>query len=160
MKKRLVLILLPLGLAACSGESAPVDAAPMEVGAVETAAVETAAADAGTPAAGEQAPGIQTLSSADAKRLLEGGGVAILDIRTPQEWAGGRLKGAQLLNYYAPDFARQLQALDRSQSYLLYCAVGGRSREAARLMQQLGFQRVYDATEGFAGLKRAGVPLE
>lgn len=109
----------------------------------------------GTPKA------VKTIRSAEAKALIEKQkDLVILDVRTPQEFAGGHLKNALLLNKYAPDFETSLKALDRNKPYLLYCAVGGRSGEAARQMQQLGFTQIYDATEGFNPLKDAGVPIE
>jgi phage shock protein E len=104
---------------------------------------------------------VQTIGSQQAKALLdEQPELVILDIRTPGEWATGSLKNALLMDYYAPDFAQRLEALDRDKPYLIYCAVGGRSRDAGKLMQQMGFQKVYDATEGFAGLKRAGLAVK
>lgn len=146
MNKYTILIVLPLFLASCAGEAGNAEVAGVEI---TSSTVEAALATS-----------IHTLKSEEAKRLLAQGGVTVLDIRTPQEWTGGHLQGAQLLDYYRDDFSSKLQALDRTKPYLLYCAVGGRSRDAARLMQQLGFQQVYDATEGFAALKRAGVPVE
>lgn len=146
MNKYLILIILPLFVGSCAGESGNAEVADVET---VSSTVEAA-----------QTPFIHTIKSEEAKRLLAQGGITLLDIRTTQEWAGGHLQGAQHLDYYSDDFSSKLQTLDRTNAYLLYCAVGGRSREAARLMQQLGFQRVYDATEGFAGLKRAGVPVE
>ena len=105
--------------------------------------------------------GIKTIRTAEAKTLLaQQKDLIILDVRTPQEYAGGHLKNAVLLNKYDPDFEAKLKALDKEKTYLVYCAVGGRSGQTANMMQQMGFKYVYDATEGFNPLKDAGAAVE
>lgn len=104
---------------------------------------------------------VQTVKSNDAKALLDQQkNVVILDVRTSGEYGEGHLTNAMNIDFYSSDFTERLRKLDASQSYMVYCAVGGRSREAANLMQQLGFQHVYDATEGYTSLKQAGVAVE
>ncbi len=104
--------------------------------------------------------GLKTVNAEEARILLEKQkNVVILDVRTPQEYAAGHLKNATLLNKYEPDFEAKIQALDRTQPYLVYCAAGGRSGETFQLMKQLGFEQVYDA-KGFESLKKAGIPVQ
>lgn len=104
---------------------------------------------------------VQPIGSQDARKLLaKQQDIVILDVRTPQEYNSGHLTNAQHIDFFAPDFAQQLTSLDTSKPYLVYCAVGGRSREAVRVMQELGFSVVYDATEGYAALQRAGIAVE
>lgn len=101
-----------------------------------------------------------TVDSKGAKAVLtKQPHLILLDVRTPQEYAGGHLKNARNLNYNAPDFADRLTKLDKTKPYLVYCAVGGRSSKAAQLMQQLGFKQVINVSEGFANLKQAGLPV-
>jgi phage shock protein E len=103
----------------------------------------------------------QAIGSQEAKALLANQeDIIILDVRTPAEYGAGHLKNAQHIDFYAPDFSQRLQTLDPPKTYLVYCAVGGRSREAAQMMQQLGFKQMYDASEGFSFLKNSGVPVE
>ena len=105
--------------------------------------------------------GPKTLNTTEAKKLIETQkDLVILDVRTPAEYAAGHLKNAQLLNKYDADFEAKLKALDRNKTYLVYCAVGGRSGQAAKMMQQLGFKNIYDATEGFKPMQDAGVAVE
>lgn len=102
-----------------------------------------------------------TINSQEAKALLEQHKeLVVLDVRTHGEHQAGHVAGAILLDYYSPDFEQRLKELDPSKPYLVYCTVGGRSRDAARLMQELGFEQVYDAVEGFQALQRAGVPVD
>ncbi|KAA9332821.1 rhodanese-like domain-containing protein [Adhaeribacter soli] len=84
--------------------------------------------------------------------------VIILDVRTPEEYAAGHVAGAVNLDYYAPDFAEQLDKLDRQKTYLLYCASGNRSGKAAAIFKEKHFPKFYNSTAGFTGLKAEGVP--
>jgi phage shock protein E len=105
--------------------------------------------------------GVKTIKSAEVKNLLEKQkDLVILDVRTPEEFKAGHLKDAVLLNYNGTDFEEKVKALNKDNTYMVYCAVGGRSGKAAKLMQDLGFTKVYDATEGFNPLKEAGVSVE
>ncbi|GEO04597.1 hypothetical protein AAE02nite_22610 [Adhaeribacter aerolatus] len=102
----------------------------------------------------------QTVDSQGAKAVLaQNAKVTVLDVRTPTEYAGGHLKNALNLNFNHPDFAAQLAKLDKNRPYLVYCAVGGRSSKAAKLMQQMGFKQVINVSEGFNSLKNAGVAV-
>lgn len=109
----------------------------------------------------ETAPQVKNISSQQAKDLLaQQPATVILDVRTDQEFTGGHLENAVNLDYNAPDFQTQLQSLDKTKSYLVYCAVGGRSSKATQLMQEMGFLRVYNVSGGgFPELQRAGVPV-
>ena len=104
---------------------------------------------------------VKTINSLETKALLEQEKtIVILDVRTPEEFAGGHLKNARLLNKNAPEFESEIKALDKNKTYLVYCAIGGRSGQAAQMMNELGFTQVYDATEGFNALKAAGLKVE
>ncbi|TPE46241.1 rhodanese-like domain-containing protein [Pontibacter mangrovi] len=104
---------------------------------------------------------VKTINSEEAKTLLEQEkDLVVLDVRTPEEYTAGHLANARLMNFYDADFTQQLKTLDPSKTYLVYCAVGGRSRQAVQQMQQLGFKLVFDATEGYGALQAAGVPVE
>ena len=109
----------------------------------------------------ETAAALSNLNSGQAKALLlEQPATLILDVRTPGEYAGGHLNQALNLDYNAPGFRSQLEALDKTKPYLVYCAVGGRSSRAAQQMQELGFQQVYNVSGGgYPELKSAGIPV-
>ncbi|KAA5541214.1 rhodanese-like domain-containing protein [Adhaeribacter rhizoryzae] len=106
----------------------------------------------------QPAASLKTVDSKGAKAALtKQPNLVLLDVRTPQEYAGGHLKNAHNLNYNAPDFADKLAKFDKTKPYLVYCAVGGRSSKAAQLMQQMGFKQVINVSEGYASLKNAGM---
>jgi rhodanese-related sulfurtransferase len=90
-----------------------------------------------------------------------GPGAAVIDVRTPAEFAGGRVSGATNVNVMARDFGEQVEALgvDREQPVYLYCRSGGRSARAAKILRQRGYAGAVNVG-GFGDLARAGVPTE
>ena len=80
---------------------------------------------------------------------------ALIDVRTPEEVADGHLDGAVNLDINAPDFEDRLDELDRDATYVLYCRTGNRSGQAAAIMDDLGFEAVYNIG-GYAELVDAG----
>ena len=65
-------------------------------------------------------------------------GTMVIDVRTPEEFAGGHLDGAVNMNLQSPAFASQLAGLDPSADYLVYCRSGNRSAQAVDRMRAAG----------------------
>jgi rhodanese-related sulfurtransferase len=84
----------------------------------------------------------------------------VLDVRTPDEYAAGHIAGAQLLDYYRSDFKTQVAKLDKNKPVYVYCASGGRSSSAAKILAQTGFTRVYDLRGGINAWRKAGKPVQ
>ena len=82
----------------------------------------------------------------------------VLDVRTAQEVAGGTLPGAVNIDFFAPDFARQLGRLDKTKPVFVYCAVGGRSSKATQQLQHAGLKTVYNLSGGMQAWQQAGYP--
>ena len=55
-----------------------------------------------------------------AKLLEEDDSIVVLDIRTPEEFARGRIPGAINIDYRAPDYADKLAELDKSKTYVMH----------------------------------------
>jgi phage shock protein E len=85
----------------------------------------------------------------------------VVDVRTPEEFAQGHLKGALNINVQAPDFQDQIQALglNPDQPIYLYCRSGRRSQRAAEILHEMGFRQLYNIG-GFEDLARAGAEVE
>ena len=83
----------------------------------------------------------------------------ILDVRTPEEFAEGRLAGAVNVNLLAQDFETRLGQFDRSKTYLVYCRTGNRSTRAIQIMKRLGFQSVLHMADGIVVWQKRGFPL-
>jgi len=84
----------------------------------------------------------------------------ILDVRTSDEYKKGHLANATLIDYYGKDFKNQADQLDKSKPVFVYCASGGRSGSAAKILTQLGFKEVYDLQGGFNAWSNAKKPVE
>ncbi|WP_341227814.1 rhodanese-like domain-containing protein [uncultured Arcticibacterium sp.] len=81
----------------------------------------------------------------------------LLDVRTPGEWANGKLEKSALINYSDAKFEQNLSELDKSKPVFVYCAVGGRSARAAKVLEKKGF-KVYNLTNsGYNQLKDKGL---
>lgn len=84
----------------------------------------------------------------------------LVDVRTPEEFAGGHLIGAQNYDWNNADFAINVGALDKSKPVLVYCRSGNRSKDAADHLRSNGFTAVYELDGGIAAWEAAGKPTE
>ena len=64
---------------------------------------------------------------------------AVIDVRTPAETADGYLEGALLIDWQGPDFATEIEKLDKAANYVIYCRSGNRAGQAIELMKTSGF---------------------
>lgn len=101
---------------------------------------------------------MKNISPRDAEALLAAGGVDLVDVREPAEWATGHLPGARLVPLDRLRAAPRA-ALPRDH-VLLVCARGGRSQTAARLAEQAGLVDVYSLDGGTEAWARAGLAIE
>ena len=84
----------------------------------------------------------------------------ILDVRTATEFQAGHLPGAVNLDVNAPDFGTKAALLDKSKTYLVHCASGGRSVKACKSLSRLDFPKLYNLLGGFRAWAQAGKPVE
>ncbi len=94
----------------------------------------------------------------EAKKMIDKGQVVVIDVRTPGEWDGGHLKNAKLIDISGATFEQQITKLDKNKTYVVYCAVGGRSSRAATLMAEKGFKTVYNMVGGYNKWSALGYP--
>lgn len=66
----------------------------------------------------------------------------LLDVRTPGEYYSGAVDGA--INIAVEELANRLSELPQDVPIVLYCRSGNRSAQAARILDQAGFEGVYD----------------
>lgn len=64
---------------------------------------------------------------------------AVIDVRTPAEFAAGHLEGAQNIDVESATFATEIDALDKSANYFVYCHSGRRAGMAVDYMSSHGF---------------------
>jgi len=72
----------------------------------------------------------------------------ILDVRTQSEFEAEHLPGAIHMDYFGPDLIEQMDALDKTKPYLIYCRSGRRSVRVCVLMRNSGFKEVYNLDGG------------
>lgn len=73
----------------------------------------------------------------------------ILDVRTQSEWEEGIIPNAIHIDIYkGQGFIYEVDALDKSKNYYVYCKAGGRSAQACSIMNQLGFENTYNLLGG------------
>ena len=75
----------------------------------------------------------------------------LIDVRTEAEHYDARIPNSTLIDLMNPHFMHEIEKLDKSKSYFLYCRSGNRSYHAAKEMARQGFQKVYNLAPGIIG---------
>jgi thioredoxin 1 len=101
-----------------------------------------------------------TISIDDFETKLSADETQLIDVRTPEEFNQGHLKGALNYNINSSEFQQQISKLDRNKIVLVYCLSGGRSASAAELMASNGFQEIYNMQGGIMKWNAANKPLD
>ncbi len=83
----------------------------------------------------------------------------IVDVRTPEEYGRGHLKGAVNIHLYDKDFERHIDALDKEKPVYVYCKAGGRSAEAVSIMKGKGFNSIVELDGGMDAWTEADKPV-
>lgn len=73
--------------------------------------------------------------------------ICLLDVRQPKEYEEGHLPGAVLIPI--AQLRDRLNQLDPKRLTIVYCAIGGRSRAGASILQDEKFDTVYNMKGGF-----------
>ena len=82
-------------------------------------------------------------------------GAVLVDVRTPEEYAGGHVAGSRNLPLQTiMNVEEEIPDLDTH--VFLYCQSGGRSRRAAAFMEKIGYANV----KNIGGLAGYNGPLE
>jgi rhodanese-related sulfurtransferase/rubrerythrin len=83
----------------------------------------------------------------------------LLDVRQPKEYEQGHIPGAVLIPI--AQLPERLGELDPKKPTIVYCAIGGRSRAGASILQDAGFSEPFNLKGGFNawnGLLAEGPP--
>ncbi len=104
---------------------------------------------------------LETITHASVQELatkLDGGDVALLDVRGLGEWEEGRIPGAP--NIPLGHLTEGLDRLPRDRPLVLSCQSGSRSAIAASLLRARGFENVVNLSGGFDEWRASGHPVE
>lgn len=75
--------------------------------------------------------------------------IKIIDVRTPKEFNQGHIENAININFKSSNFIKNISKLNKDTSFLIYCKSGNRSGKAAKIMDSIGFYKIYDLKGGF-----------
>lgn len=83
------------------------------------------------------------------KEVSEDKNAVILDVRTEEEFIEGYIPNAKNIDIYkGQGFLDEVEKLDKSKNYYVYCRSGARSAQACALMKQQGFENAYNLMGG------------
>ncbi|MDR0269963.1 sulfurtransferase TusA family protein [Paenibacillus sp.] len=89
------------------------------------------------------------INNEELEKLLEGsGGIHILDVREPAEFAFGRLKGS--INIPLGDLEQRVGELNPEDEIYLICRTGYRSSMAAHFLTEQGFKQIKNVVPGMS----------
>lgn len=103
---------------------------------------------------------ITTISVAEAKAMLDKGGVIFLDVRTRKEFKSGHVPGAINLSRGLLEFKIEKKISDKNASVVVYCKTGGRSSLATYTLVRMGYKNVKSMDGGWKAWAKAGYPVE
>ncbi|MGB5668186.1 MAG: rhodanese-like domain-containing protein [Maribacter sp.] len=84
-----------------------------------------------------------------AEQLENDDNAFILDVRTSREVEQGHIPNAENIDIYlGPDFLTELEKLDKSKNYYVYCRSGIRSRQACAIMNSIGIENAFNLEGG------------
>jgi rhodanese-related sulfurtransferase len=73
----------------------------------------------------------------------------ILDVRTEAEFNEGIIANAINIDIHlGQGFISEIEALDKTKNYYVYCRSGMRSAKACEIMNELGFENAYNLVGG------------
>lgn len=86
------------------------------------------------------------------------GAYQIVDVRAPAEWKSGHIPRAR--HIFVPELPKRAGELDRTKPVATYCDSGYRASLAASLLQQQGFEKVFNVPGSWQAWAHANYPVE
>jgi phage shock protein E len=83
----------------------------------------------------------QFIPAQEARALVKQG-ATLVDVRTPEEFAGGHIEGA--INIPIDDLEARASELKKDGDLVLYCRSGARSERGKKLLLAAGFTKVHN----------------
>ena len=98
---------------------------------------------------GQVSKNIETIpATAFAEKIKATPNAQILDVRTPEEFASQHIDNAVNVNWKAENFIENSKKFNKQNPVFVYCLSGGRSKQAANKLSELGFSKIYDLEGG------------
>lgn len=109
--------------------------------------------------AGESNAAVTNLNVSEFANVLATEDVVILDVRTPAEFSDGHIANAINIDAQSGNFAAEIEALDKTKTYAVYCRSGNRSGTATQIMAEAGFSKLYNMNGGTIDWTNSGFAL-
>ena len=103
---------------------------------------------------------ITTISVAEAKALLDKGGVTFLDVRTEKEYKKGHIPGAKNVPRGKLEYDIGKDIPEKNAAVVVYCKTGGRSCLGTYTLVRMGYKNLKSMDGGWKAWTKAGYPVE
>lgn len=105
-------------------------------------------------------PKVPQVTAEDVKKAIDGKeSFILLDVRTPEEYARGKIAGSINLPVDKVDCDIVKVVPDKSAKVYVYCLSGSRSVHAVDVMVKLGYSNVFDMKQGLLAWRAKYFPL-
>lgn len=84
----------------------------------------------------------------------------LLDVRSPEEFTDGHIKGAVLIPFNSGNFEAEIEKLPKDSELVIYCHSGTRARNAIEVMKGKGFENIILLEGSYSAWKEKGYPIE
>jgi thioredoxin len=72
----------------------------------------------------------------------------LIDVRSPEEYTAQHIDKAVNINWNSDEFTSKVKSYDKEKPIFVYCLSGGRSKQAANKLQEMGFKEIYELQGG------------
>lgn len=102
---------------------------------------------------------VTNLNVTDFASKISDSTVTLVDVRTPDEFSSGHISGALNIDFESGSFEQDIQKLDKTKVYAVYCRSGNRSGQATYMMAKDGFKEVFNLNGGVIDWINSGQSL-
>ena len=103
-------------------------------------------------------PSVPNITAVElSEKLKVGKHPLVLDVRQPEEFAQGHVRGAKLIPLN--ELYRRIKELPKGREIVCICATGSRSRSASKILAKEGYT-VLNAQGGMLAWRHAKLPVE
>ena len=92
--------------------------------------------------------------------IIENESTVVVDVRTADEFNSFRIKNSINIDYYSKNFLDSISSYREKKNIILYCRSGRRSYYAAKLMQEKGFNKIYNLKGGVLEVKKKNLEFK
>ena len=93
-------------------------------------------------------------------KILDRESTVLIDVRTVDEFNSFRIKNSINIDYYSKVFLDSISLFKDKKNIILYCRSGRRSYYAAKLLQQKGFNNIYNLEGGVLQVKKKNLEFK